>query len=82
MKKLQERERKESINKLFTVGKVMLALALITGIYLLSPRITENIQLMAKYLYEMESTYITRVVELILSVTGVIAYFLGKERLS
>ena len=48
-------------------------------IFIVSPRITNAIQNGAKYLYELEGTYITRVVELILSITLVASVFITKE---
>ena len=49
-------------------------------IYILSPRITQVIQDMAKYLYELDSTYITRIVELVLSVSMVLAVLAFKNK--
>ena len=48
-------------------------------IYFASPMITNSIQNCAKWLYELDSNYITRVVELILSVSLVLANFIKKE---
>ena len=45
---------------------ILFIIALIL-IYLLSPKITAYIQFISKFLYDLESSYITRVVELILA---------------
>lgn len=53
--------------------KYILFIIMLVFIYIISPKITDYIQLMAKYLYDMESSYITRVVELILAVSLILA---------
>lgn len=55
--------------------KIVLFISMLILIYLVSPKITEVIKNGAKYLYELEGSYITRVVELILSISFVVAAF-------
>lgn len=55
--------------------KIILFVSMLILIYLVSPRITEAIKNGAKYLYELDGNYITRVVELGLSITFVVAVF-------
>ena len=53
--------------------KYILFIIMLVLIYIISPKITDYIQLVAKYLYDIESSYITRVVELILAVSLILA---------
>ena len=78
MKKLNI--NKEKVNKFYRGVKILLFIMMIILIYLVSPKITQVIQDLAKYLYELDSTYITRVVELILSITFVVAAFTSKKK--
>ena len=55
--------------------KIVLFISMLILIYLVSPKITEVIKNGAKYLYELEGSYITRVVELMLSISFVVAAF-------
>lgn len=52
---------------------MILFIVMLVLIYIVSPRITQVIQDLARYLYDMESDYITRVVQLILSVSFAMA---------
>ena len=74
MKKL-----KLNIKKISKFIGIILFLAMLILIYIVSPRITAVIQDMAKYIYEVDSNYITRVVELILSVSLVLSIVAKKE---
>lgn len=74
MKKL-----KLNIKKISKFIGIILFLAMLILIYIVSPRITAVIQDMAKYIYEVDSNYITRVVELILSVSLVLSIVVTKE---
>lgn len=65
--------------KLIKYVGIALFIGMIILIFIVSPRITNAIQNGAKYLYELEGTYITRVVELILSITLVASVFITKE---
>lgn len=53
--------------------KIVLFTVMLVLIYLVSPKITTSIQNGAKFIYELDSNYITRVVELVLAVTLIIA---------
>lgn len=59
--------------KILKYVKIILFIVMLVLIYLVSPRITVSIQDCAKFIYELDSNYITRVVELILAVTLIIA---------
>lgn len=59
--------------KILKYVKIILFIVMLVLIYLVSPRITVSIQNTAKFIYELDSNYITRVVELILAVTLIIA---------
>ena len=65
--------------KIIGVIKYVLIVVMIILIYVISPKITGVIQNMAKYLYELDSVYITRVVELILAVSLVLPSLLNKK---
>ena len=69
MRKVEKKEIKEIGNKIGRIISILLFMLMIILIFIVSPKITGVIQNMAKYLYELESTYITRVVELILAIT-------------
>ena len=60
--------------------KIVLFISMLILIYLVSPKITEVIKNGAKYLYELEGSYITRVVELMLSISFVVAAFTTKKK--
>lgn len=70
---------KEKIKKFLNGVKIVLIILMLVLIYLVSPKITNAIQNGAKYLYDMESTYITRIVELILAVSFIITIFTNKK---
>lgn len=53
--------------------KLILFISMLVLIYFVSPKITDVIKNGAKYLYELDGNYITRVVELGLSISFVIA---------
>ncbi len=67
MKKLNVNKKK--FKKVLSIIKFILFITMLILIYLVSPRITQVIQNIAKYLYDMESDYITRVVQLIMTVS-------------
>lgn len=69
MRKVEKKEVKELGVKIGKGISIILFISMIILIFIVSPKITNVIQNMAKYLYELESTYITRVVELILGVS-------------
>lgn len=71
--RVKELKGKEIIKKLGKYISILLFVIMLVLIYILSPRITQIIQDMAKYLYELDSTYITRVVELLLSASMILA---------
>lgn len=77
MKKLNV--NKEKVNKVLGVIKLILFVVMLLLIYIVSPKITGVIQNMAKYLYEIDAIEITRVVELILSITFIITIFTTKS---
>lgn len=74
MKKL-----KLNIKKISKIIGFILFIAMLILIYIVSPRITVVIQNMAKYIYEVDSNYITRVVELLLSVSLVLGVATTRE---
>lgn len=78
-KKLEKKEVKETFNKIGRVITALLFLGMIVLIFIVSPKITNIIQNTAKYLYELDSTYITRVVELILAITLPTAILINKK---
>lgn len=69
MRKVEKKEIKEIGNKIGRIISVLLFILMIILIFIVSPKITNVIQNTAKYLYELDSNYITRVVELILGVS-------------
>ena len=82
MKKLDIKKPKINIignKKILSLIKFVLIIAMLILIYILSPKITSNIQYMAKYLYELDSIYITRVVELILCTSCILAILIIKN---
>ena len=60
---------KQIKGKILKYIAMILFIVMLVLIYIVSPRITKIIQNLAKYLYDIESDYITRVVQLILSVS-------------
>ena len=56
-------------NKIIAGVKMALIILMVILIYIVSPKITVNVQNCAKWLYELDGTYITRVIELILAQT-------------
>lgn len=69
MKKIKN-EKITKIGKYLGIGLFILMLILIFNV---SPRITQVIQNGAKYISEMDDNFITRIVELILSVSLVMS---------
>lgn len=69
--------RKKKIIKTITT---ILFIGLIILIYLVSPKITEIIQNCAKYIAEVDSNYITRIVELILAISLIGTTVLTKKK--
>jgi len=49
--------------------KIILFIVMLGLIYIVSPKITYLIQEVAKYIYDLDSNYITRIVELVLAVS-------------
>lgn len=80
MRKVEKREMREAINKIGRIISILLFILMIILIFIVSPKITGVIQNMAKYLYELDSVYITRVLELILAVTLPTAIFTAKKK--
>ena len=68
-----------NVKKVSRTISFVLFFGMLILIYMISPRITTVIQDMAKYIYEIDPNYITRVVELILAVSLIITAFIGKE---
>lgn len=66
--------------KVKEIIKVIFLIIMIVLIYLVSPKITQLIQNIAQYLYEIDSNYITRVVELMLSVSFIFAVKEGGQQ--
>lgn len=66
--------------KILSLIKFILIIAMLVFIYILSPKITSNIQAMAKFIYELDSTYITRVVELVLAVSLVLPSVISNNK--
>lgn len=64
---------KQIKGKILKYIAMILFIVMLVLIYIVSPRITQVIQNIAKYLYNIESDYITRVVQLILSVSFAMA---------
>lgn len=69
MRKVEKKEIKQIVNKIGRIMSIALFILMIVLIFVVSPKITNVIQNMAKYLYEIDSIYITRIVELILGVS-------------
>lgn len=83
MKKLDIKKPKINIignKKILNFIEFILIIVMLVLVYILSPKITSNIQAMAKYLYELDSTYITRVVELLLSTSMILAVLAFKNK--
>lgn len=78
--RVKELKGKEIIKKLGKYISILLFVTMLVLIYMLSPRITQIIQDLAKYLYELDSTYITRVVELLLSTSMILAVLAFKNK--
>ena len=66
--------------KILSLIKFILIITMLVFIYILSPKITSNIQAMAKFIYELDSTYITRVVELVLAVSLVLPSVISNNK--
>lgn len=64
---------KLNLKKISKIVGIVLFVAMLVFIYMVSPQITATIQNMAKFIYEIDENYITRVVELLLSVSLVLA---------
>lgn len=79
MKKPNIKINKEKLNKFIRGFKFVLVIVMIILIYMVSPKITVTIQNMAKFIYELEGVYITRVVELILAVSCIVAIYTAKK---
>lgn len=60
--------------------KIILFIIMLGLIYLVSPKITFLIQEGAKYIYELDNSYITRIIELILAVGLSIIVMLKKNK--
>lgn len=79
MKKPNIKINKEKLNKFIKGFKFVLVIVMIILIYMVSPKITVTIQNMAKFIYELEGVYITRVVELILAVACIVTIYTAKK---
>ena len=73
------RKFKLNMKKISRIFAIILFFGMLILIYMISPRITTVIQDMAKFIYEIDPNYITRVVELILAVSLIAVVFIGKE---
>lgn len=73
------RKFKLNMKKISRTFAIILFFGMLILIYMVSPRITTVIQNMAKFIYEIDPNYITRVVELILAVSLIAAAFMGKD---
>ena len=73
------RKFKLNMKKISRTFAIVLFFGMLILIYMVSPRITTVIQNMAKFIYEIDPNYITRVVELILAVSLIAAAFMGKD---
>lgn len=80
MRKVEKKEVKELRVKIGKGISIILFILMIILIFIISPKITNVIQNMAKYLYELDSVYITRVVELILAITLPTAILTAKKK--
>ena len=80
MKKIKKidinKEKKDKIIKSILIAIFCITLLLI---HLVSPKITEAIQNMAKYIAEIDSNYITRIVELILGASIALSVVINKK---
>ena len=70
---------KEKIKKFLNGVKIVLIILMLVLIYLVSPKITSLIKDMAKFIVEIDGVYITRIIELVLSVTSVTSIFIAKK---
>lgn len=77
--KIKNLKLKLNGKKIMGVIKYILIIAMIIFIYIISPKITGVIQNIARYLYEIDDTYITRIVELVLAVSLVLPSILVKD---
>lgn len=73
------RKFKLNMKKISRTFAIILFFGMLILIYMVSPRITTVIQNMAKFIYEIDPNYITRVIELILAVSLIAAAFMGKD---
>lgn len=73
--KLENRQ----LYKLKQIIIIGLILLMMWFIYQISPRITQIIQDMAKYLYELDSIYITRFIEIFLVVSFIMPFSINKN---
>ena len=60
---------KKKLNKVKRIIITLLFMLMLVLIYIVSPRITDSIQNGAKFIYEMDSSIITRVAELLLAIS-------------
>ena len=67
------------LNKVARVIITILLIVMVVLIYMVAPKITNGIQNLAKIIYELDATYITRVIELVLAVTLVGAVAIVKR---
>lgn len=79
MKKLKDEDLRKIKRKLNKYIKTILFITMLVLIYILSPRITNAIQAFAKFIYELDSSNITRVVELVLAISFSLAVVINKD---
>lgn len=79
MKRNTQAKGKLNVEKILKGIKLILFGAAMILIYVVSPRITYNVQNAAKWLYELDCNYVTRAIELILFVIVVIINFIKKQ---
>jgi len=72
--------KKVNVNKEKIIKGVLVTIFLVTLvlIHLVSPKITEAIQNLAKYISEIDSNYITRIIELILGASVALSVVINK----
>lgn len=70
---------KKQSNKIKQIIYICLLLLMIWFVYQISPRITQIIQDWAHYIYELDSVYITRFVEILLVVSFIAPFGISNK---
>lgn len=77
---MKKKETKKTNISLRKIGKILACIIMLGIIFLLSPVITQNIQHLAKCIYELDENIITRFIELVLVATFIMAInLIGKD---